>query len=97
MKLRILSLLLILCLAPIAEAQRIRTPSIVTAVVSGSVPEGARKVTFLFSSDFAGTVLGATFSGAANSFLTIDAPDGDTLGAIAYTRTAGTIRIVAVR
>ncbi len=97
MKLRILSLLLILCIAPITQAGMIRTPSITTAVVSGTVREGARKVTFLFSTDFAGTVLGATFSGAANSFLTIDAPNDDTLGAIAYTRTAGTIRIVEVR
>lgn len=74
-----------------------RTPSITTATASGSVPAGARKLTFIFSNDFAGSVLGSTFSGTNDASVTIDAPAGDTLAAVAYTITAGSLRIVEVQ
>lgn len=74
-----------------------RTPTITTAVASGAVPAGTRKLTFIFSSDFTGTVLGAAFTGASDASVTIDAPAGDTLGEVAYTVTSGSIRIVAVQ
>ena len=74
-----------------------RTPAISTVSASGTVTAGVRRVTFVFSSDFAGTVLTATFAGATDSSITIEAPAGDTLAAIAYTRSAGSMRILEVR
>lgn len=74
-----------------------RTVAIATVSTSGSVAAGARSVEFLFSSDFAGTVDGETFAGATDYSLgPLVAPQGDTLGAIAYTRSAGSIRIVTI-
>lgn len=74
-----------------------RTPTITTASSSGTVSAGARKLTFIFSADFSGTVLGAAFEGATDTAITIDAPSGDTLAAVAYTRSAGSVRIVKVQ
>ncbi len=73
-----------------------RTPAITVATASGSVAAGTRKMTMIFSSDFTGTVLGASISGVNDRSLTIDAPARDTLAAIAYTITAGNIRIITV-
>jgi hypothetical protein len=91
-----LSLAFLVC-APIARADRTFTATITTVSASGSVGAGARSVTFVFSSDFSGTVLGATFAGSADSSITIAAPSGDMLEAITYTRSAGSIRILVVR
>jgi len=77
-----------------ASAQR--TPAIATATGSGTVSSGKRKVTFIFSADFTGTVLSAAFNGNVDSQLQIDAPAGDTLAAIAYTVTNGNVKILTV-
>lgn len=71
--------------------------SITTATTSGSVTRGARSVTFIFSSDFAGTVAGVAFAGATDSSFTPPIQTGDTFSAIAYTVTAGNVRIAVVR
>lgn len=73
-----------------------RAPTITTASASGSIAAGSRKNTLIFSGDFTGSVLGVAFSGAVDGSLTIDAPSGDTLAAIAYIVTAGSIRIITV-
>lgn len=54
--------LLCLC-APLVQAKDVGM-TITTASTDGTVTRGARGLTFLFSSDFAGTVAGATFAGA---------------------------------
>jgi hypothetical protein len=68
-----------------------RTPACTAAVASASTSAGVKSVTFLASSDFSGTVLGQAFPASAT--LTFDAPNGDTLGAMAFTRAAGTLFI----
>lgn len=73
-----------------------RTPTITLVSTDGSVAAGSRGLTLILSSDFAGTILGATFSGATTSSLTIPVPDGDTLGAVDYTISAGSMLIVRV-
>jgi len=72
------------------------TPVITTVSASGTVAAGFRKVTFIFSADFAGTVLGATFDGATDASLSLEAPVGSVLAAVAYTRSAGSIRIITL-
>lgn len=72
------------------------TPVITTASASGTVAAGFRQATFIFSPDFAGTVLGATFAGAADATLSLEAPGGSLLAAVPYTRTAGSARIVTL-
>lgn len=74
-----------------------RTPTITTASGNGTVSAGARKLTFVFSTDFAGTVLGATFAGDDDASITIEAPANDTLAAVAYTVSAGSVRILKVQ
>lgn len=74
-----------------------RTASITSVNASGSVAAGAKSITFIFSLDFTGTVAGGAFTGAADTSITITAPGADTLSAVAYTVTAGSIRIVEVQ
>ena len=74
-----------------------RTPTIALVTTSGVVPMGARKLTFIFSSNFAGTILGVAFSGATDAALTIEPPMGDLLKSVSYTITAGSMRIVEVQ
>lgn len=64
---------------------------------SGSTRDQVRGVTFIFSSDFSGTVGGITFSGATDSSFTPPIPPNDTFGPIAYTVSAGSIRIMYVQ
>ena len=71
-----------------------RTPTCTAAVVSGSTTVGVTRVTFVASSDFSGTVLGQAF--AAGASLTFPTAPGDTLGAMAFTRSAGTLFIYYV-
>ncbi len=73
-----------------------RTPTIVANVVTGSVALGCRSVTFIASSDFAGTIL-TNLPLAAGASLTISAPPGDTLAAVGFTRSAGTLYSLEVR
>lgn len=67
------------------------------ATTTDRIREGARSVTFLFSSDYTGTIKGIAFAGTRDVQITLEAPDGDTLGDIAYTVTAGTLRIIQIR
>lgn len=73
-----------------------RTATIVAHTTSGSVAIGCRSLTFIASSDFSGTVL-TNFPMAAGAGLTIPVPAGDTLGAVAYTVSTGTLYSVEVR
>lgn len=73
------------------------TPTISTVTTSGNVTAGSRSCTLIFSSNFAGTVLGATYAGGTDAAQAFVAPSGCTLSAIAYTITAGSIRIVDIR
>lgn len=73
-----------------------RTPSITIANSNGSVATGAQSVSLLFSTDFAGTVLGATIDPTAVAGLSFQANGNDTIGAIAYTRSAGFITIAKI-
>lgn len=73
-----------------------RTPAIASVSSSGSVAAGKKVVDFIFSSDFTGTVLTVAFAGANDSVISFEAPPGDTLAAIAYTVTAGSIRISTI-
>lgn len=67
------------------------TPSASTVSTSGSVTAGARSVLFICSADFAGSILGVTRG--FGDVITISAQVNNTLGAIAYTRSAGSIDI----
>lgn len=63
-----------------------------TATGNGSVTAASKSVSFVSSSDFVGTVNGATFF--ASSAISIAPPNpSDTNPAIAYTISAGTLRI----
>jgi hypothetical protein len=72
------------------------TPSISTVTTNGTVAAGALKVVFIFSSNFAGTLLGAAFTGAVDDEITLEVED-NLLPAIPYTVSAGSARIVAYR
>ena len=78
---------------PNAPVQRI--PTITARIASGSVAAGCRALTCITDATFAGTILGMPV--AANITLVIPAPSDDTLGAVAYTRTAGTLYTLEVR
>lgn len=75
-----------------------RTPAITTVTDSSASPvaAGAKYVGFIFSSDFAGAITGAPYAGPADASQDFTAPPGDTLAAIGYTITAGTLRIVTI-
>lgn len=68
-----------------------RTLTGTAAVLDGTVAAGARSVTFSSGSSWVGTIAGAVFP--ASTTVTISAPFNDTLAAIAYTRSAGTLNI----
>lgn len=70
------------------------TPAGSAVTSSGTVAAGKRSVTFIADSSFTGTVLGVALN--ASESITFTAPVGFTLGAIVYTRTAGTLRIFTV-
>lgn len=72
----------------------VRTAALTAAVASGSVTAGAKSVSFSSSSDFAGTIGGAAFG--ASQALVFAADGADTIGAIAYTRSAGTLYIATL-
>lgn len=76
--------------ASLAEA----TPTITSVNSNGTVAAGAVGLTFVLSTDFAGTILGATYSGTTTSSQTIPVPSGYKLGAVAYTISAGSMLIV---
>lgn len=75
-------------------AGTVRTFALVAAVANGSVAVGAKSVAFSSSSDFAGTITGAAFGASQTTGASADG--ADTIGAIAYTRTAGTLYIATL-
>lgn len=78
--------------ASLAEA----TATITSVNSNGTVAAGAIALTFVLSSDFAGTILGATYSGTTTSSQTIPVPSGYKLTEVAYTISAGSMLIVKV-
>lgn len=72
-----------------------RTPGFINAVASGTVIAGAASISFSSSSDFAGTILGNTF-GASQAVAYSPPGPNDTIGAIAYTVSAGTLYIATL-
>lgn len=69
------------------------TPSGSTVTTSGNTTAGKKVVKMIFSSDFAGTVLTNTYAGGTDYSDEWRAPEGYTLAAMAYTISAGNIRI----
>jgi hypothetical protein len=61
-----------------------------------TVDAGAKSVTFIFSSDFAGKIGGVDFSGTNDASIDFSAPNGETLGPIEVIVSAGTVRIAKV-
>lgn len=70
-------------------------PAISVVSASGTVAAGKRAVSFIPSSDFTGTLLGAAWP-LTNAAVGIEAGDNDTLGAVAYTRTTGSLTIITL-
>lgn len=73
-----------------------------TTTSSGTTPSRAKQITFIFSTDFTGTIAGACFAGTAGACgsgspadysFTLTAPQGDSFAAITYVVTTGTLRI----
>lgn len=71
-----------------------RTPAKTTAAVTGTVSAGAQSVTLITSSDFSGSIL--TDTTLANTVITFAANGNDTVGAIAYVVTTGSIQILTL-
>ncbi len=69
----------------------VRTFTLTAATGNGSVAAGAKSVAFSSSSDFAGSITGAAF--AASQAIGSAVDGADTIGAIAYTVSAGTLYI----
>lgn len=71
------------------------TPTITDVTTSGSVPSGKYTVTFITSSDFAGTILGSTI--LPDSTLSFSTDYNAVLSEIAYTVTTGSIKILIIQ
>lgn len=69
-----------------------RTLNSSAQTTSGSVSAGAKSVSFVTSTDWSGTINGAAFPASASKNLSV-INSADTLPAIAYTRSAGTLYI----
>lgn len=89
--------LCLLLLAATSLSAKTVEPVGVTKTTSGTVAAGARGVLFVFSSDFTGTINGVAWAGSADSYYQPPIQAGDTFAAIAYTVTAGTVRIIVTR
>jgi hypothetical protein len=86
-----------LSFSPEIQAQG-RTPTTVVRTTSATEVAGIRKSTWIFSSDFVGSVLGRTGAPyVAGASIDIDAPNGEILGPIVYTISAGSIIIVEIK
>jgi hypothetical protein len=98
-----LLLILVVLFCAIAEPQAqitsggIATPTIASVTESGTIAAGAKSLTFVFSQDFTGTVLGVAFVGTTDSRISLDAPAGETLTAVVYTVTAGSFRLIKIQ
>lgn len=74
-----------------------RTPAVDVVTTSGTFAEGAKSVALAISTDFSGTILGAPFSGATQGGLDYTTDGADTIDAIPYTISAGSIYIISLR
>jgi len=72
----------------------VRTFALTAATGNGSVSAGTKSVAFSSSSDFAGTIASATFGASQTTGASVDG--ADTIGAIAYTVSAGTLYIATL-
>lgn len=72
------------------------TPATSTVTTNGTVAAGKYSVEFIFSSDFAGTILTVAYAGANDAVKSFEAPAGRTLAAIAYTISAGSARLTTI-
>lgn len=93
MKRILLSLLAALCVATTLHAGEVGLKTTV-ATTDGSVQARARQVILVFSSDFAGTVNGVSYTFAAGGSFNFGPFDLNDLGTITYTISSGTLRIV---
>lgn len=76
-----------------AAVERVASAAVVTS--SGSVAAGAQSVGFLLSADFTGTIAGASTPGTNYTVVgPFVAKGADTLGAIAYVVTTGSLTIL---
>lgn len=82
--------LLALCGSAMAESRVVLS----SETSSGIVASGMVEITFIFSTDFTGSVQGAPFNGATDSSVRFRAREGDTLSAIKYIVSTGSVRIV---
>lgn len=72
----------------------VRSINVSTVTTSGSVGAGKKYIGFIFSSDFAGTIDGETFSGANDASYSLPIlPGADIYSSLTYTITAGNARI----
>jgi hypothetical protein len=76
-----------------------RTWTLQTAVTTGAtIASGALSISIVPSSDFAGTINGATITGTTNGgAFNVRAVSPDTLPAVVYTRSAGSLSISILR
>jgi len=79
---------------PVSIATTTETPSKTTVIADGTVASGAKSVTFITSSDFTGSILGDTAQASAAYLFT--ASLNNTLGALAYVITTGSIEILKI-
>lgn len=74
-----------------------RTPTITTTSTGATIGAGKRYIEFIFSSDFAGTIGGQTFSGATDSAWSLPLlNNADTYAALVYTISAGSARLTTL-
>lgn len=77
-----------------AGSGSVETPSVATYSTSQAITAGAKSVTIVTDSSFTGTIQGATAN--ADATYTFSAQTGNTLGAIAVVRTAGSFTVLKV-
>lgn len=71
------------------------TPISALVTTGGTVASGKKHIEFIFSSDFVGNVNGIAYTGVSEAAQIFNAPSGSTFGAIAYTVSAGSIRLIS--
>ncbi len=78
---------------PVALSASGKTEVVTASTVSGAhtIDAGAKAVTLVASSDFVGTVATVALNGSES--ITFRASPGNTLGTIAITRSAGSLRV----
>lgn len=96
MKTRIL--IALVCLFTIVAQAKTLIPAYTLATTSGTISGPYKQVTMVFSSDYTGNVLGASFTWAAGGTLTFFAnQSSDNIDDIVYTVTAGNIKIITLK